>query len=62
MPHVKQFFCGDVVPGCTAVFHAEDDQAVLQQVAAHAAKDHGITEVTPDMAEDVLSHIHAASS
>ena len=32
---MKQFRCGDVVPGCTSAFVGTDDE-ILGQVAAHA--------------------------
>ncbi len=45
--------CGDVMPGCAATFSNEDKDAMMQEVAAHAAADHGITEITPEVAEAV---------
>lgn len=53
----KQFGCGDVIQGCKAVFTAENEQGILQQVAKHAAQDHGITEVTPEIVAQVKSAI-----
>jgi predicted small metal-binding protein len=52
-PHVKTFACGDVVPGCTAHFTAADEAAVLGLVAAHAAADHGLTSVSPELVHAV---------
>lgn len=43
---MKQFACGDVVPGCTRTFRGTEDQ-VLGAVAVHAQHDHGLT-VIPD--------------
>ena len=37
--------CGDVVPGCAAVFEGSNDNEVLAQVADHAASEHGLTEI-----------------
>lgn len=37
--------CGDVIPGCAAVFHHETVDGLLGQVAEHAEADHGITEI-----------------
>ena len=37
--------CGDVVPGCAAVFEAETKDELLGEVAAHAEADHGISEI-----------------
>ncbi|GAB3992752.1 DUF1059 domain-containing protein [Nocardioides marmoraquaticus] len=41
--------CGDVMPGCTATFDNADRGALLADVASHAAADHGVTELTPDV-------------
>ena len=49
--------CGDVMPGCAAHFEAETQDGLLEQVAAHAAADHGITEITPDVAQAVEGKI-----
>ncbi len=50
---MKQFACGAVVPGCTATFEAEDQDQILQQVAAHAREDHGMDEVPDAVVEQV---------
>jgi predicted small metal-binding protein len=39
--------CGDVMPGCAARFEHTDRDALLAQVAGHAAEAHGITDITP---------------
>jgi predicted small metal-binding protein len=52
----KQFGCGDVVQGCKFVVTAENEQALMQQVVAHAAKVHGMKEVPPE----VLAKVKAA--
>lgn len=54
---MKKFSCGDVIPGCTAAFTAETDDEILAQVAVHARDDHGITEVTPEMVEQLTAAI-----
>jgi predicted small metal-binding protein len=54
---MKTFACGDVVPGCTATFTGPDDDAVLAQVAAHAAADHGLGAVPPELVEQVRASI-----
>lgn len=41
----KSMACGDVVPGCAAVFEGNTDNEVLAQVADHAAAEHGLTEI-----------------
>lgn len=49
--------CGDVMPGCTARFENNNQQAMLQEVAVHAASAHGIQEITPEVMEAVQSKI-----
>lgn len=49
--------CGDVMPGCAATFEAGDQGDLMSAVAAHAAADHGITEITPEIATAVQSKI-----
>ena len=56
---MKQFRCGDVVPGCSATFHGAEDE-ILAEVAGHAQRDHGMTEVGPELVEAVRAHMHAA--
>jgi len=50
---MKEFSCGDVVPGCTAVFTGADEQQVLEQVAVHARRDHGIETISDDLVMQV---------
>lgn len=58
---MKRFDCGDVVPGCQATFRATDDDAILRQVAHHAHDDHGLTEVSADLARAVTAAIREAA-
>jgi predicted small metal-binding protein len=53
--------CGDVMPGCSARFENADKDQMLSEVAAHAAADHGITEITPEVLHLVDSNIVYAS-
>jgi len=54
---VKQFACGDVVPGCDARWAYETDDELMRDVAEHAAAVHGMPEVTPDLVVRVRSRI-----
>ena len=45
--------CGDVMPGCDATFEADDKDALMAQVVQHAEADHGVTEITPEVAQAV---------
>ena len=57
---MKQFACGDVVPGCDAVFVCSSEDEILAEVAAHAAAAHGIAEVPAELVEQVRSLVIAA--
>ena len=57
---MKQFACGDVVPGCDVHWAYESDLELMRDVADHAAEVHGIEEVTPDLVAQVRSRILCA--
>jgi predicted small metal-binding protein len=54
---VKEFKCGDVVPGCDAVISGETDDEILKEVAVHAREKHGMDEVPPDVQDSVRASI-----
>lgn len=54
---MKQFACGDVVPGCASRWVCDTDDDVLAAVAAHAAADHGILTVPTELVDEVRRHI-----
>ena len=49
--------CGDVMPGCSAHFTAPTEDELLAQVAEHAKDDHGVEEITPEIAGQVRAAI-----
>jgi len=53
----KYIACAEIVPDCSFTATADTDQELMQKVAAHAAHDHGITEVTPELAAKVKAAI-----
>lgn len=57
---MKTFACGDVIPGCGARFTATDEGGISAQVAGHAAADHGVTDITPELVQAVRAHIVSA--
>ncbi len=52
-----QLACGDVMPGCPTTFSESNRDALVRAVSAHAAQEHGITEITPEIAEAVSAQI-----
>lgn len=54
---MKQFSCGDVVPGCRAVFKGETDADILAAVAGHAKQDHGMMDIPAELVERVRALI-----
>jgi predicted small metal-binding protein len=58
---MKQFACGDVVPGCDAHFVGSDEDEILALVAAHAAEVHDLVAVPQSLVDEVLRHITAAA-
>ena len=59
-PHfddAKRIACAEIVPDCPFTASAATEEELLQKVAAHAAHDHGITEVTPELAAKVKAAI-----
>ena len=54
---MKQFACGDVVPGCGERFTGATTDDILGQVAAHAATDHGLAEVPPEVVDAVRAAV-----
>jgi predicted small metal-binding protein len=53
----KNIACGDIVPGCAFIATGATDDEIIAQVAAHAAHDHGVTEITPELAAQVKAAI-----
>lgn len=58
---MKEFCCGDVVPGCTSTFRAATEEQVLMQVAAHAKEAHGMASVPPEIVAQVRQRIRDAA-
>jgi predicted small metal-binding protein len=54
---VKQFACGDVVPGCDARWVCRTEDELLVHVAAHAREEHGLTEIPVALVDEVRSRI-----
>ena len=49
----KHISCGDLVTGCEFTAEAASESELIEQVKAHAAREHGVKEVTPELAAKV---------
>jgi predicted small metal-binding protein len=58
----KHIECKNLVPGCPFTASADSEEELVKQVAAHAAHAHGITDVTPELAEKVKSAIRTEAA
>lgn len=59
---MKEFACGDVVPGCVAKFKATSADDILKQVAQHAHDDHGLHDISAELVAAVQSNIRDVSA
>ncbi len=53
----KHIACAAIMPECPFTASAPTEEELLQKVAVHAARDHGITEVTPELLAKVKAAI-----
>ena len=53
----KQISCNDIVTGCEFTATAPSEQELIAKVASHAEKDHGVQEVSPELAAKVKAAI-----
>ena len=54
---MKQFRCGDVVPGCQWVTRNDDEQQLFADIHVHARDTHGMDEVPPEVVDAIRSVI-----
>jgi predicted small metal-binding protein len=57
---MKQFRCGELIPGCEAAFQGETEDEVLAQVGAHARDEHGMDEVPPEVVDQIRASMSEA--
>jgi len=55
----KHIACGDIVDGCSFTVDAATESELVEQVKAHAAKEHGVKEITPELAAQVKAAIQS---
>jgi predicted small metal-binding protein len=53
----KHLACKEIVPDCSFVASAATEEELLKKVAVHAAHDHGIKDITPELAAKVKAAI-----
>jgi predicted small metal-binding protein len=53
----ERIACGDVVQGCQFTAEADTEEELLRAVQAHAAAEHGVKEITPELAAEVKAAI-----
>lgn len=56
----KRIACGDIIPGCSFTATAATEEELMKKVVAHAGRDHGVTEVTPELADKVKAAIRTS--
>jgi predicted small metal-binding protein len=54
---MKQFKCGDVVPGCQWVTRSDDEQQLFEEIQTHARDEHAMDEVPPEVADQIRNVI-----
>jgi predicted small metal-binding protein len=54
----KMLRCGDLMPGCEAVVEGENVDEIMAKAAEHAATAHGLTDITPELAQKLQAAIH----
>ena len=50
---MKQFRCGDVVPGCGWITRNDDEQVLFADISEHAREAHGMDEVPPEVVDQI---------
>ena len=50
---MKQFYCGDVVPGCKWVTRRDGEEELFEEISLHAHDAHGMDEVPPEVVDQI---------
>lgn len=53
----KHIACNDVVKGCAFTASAPTEAELIEKVTQHAAEQHGVARVTPELASQVKAAI-----
>jgi predicted small metal-binding protein len=54
---MKEFHCGELVPVCPVVIHAEDEDELFRKISTHARDAHGMDEVPPEVVDAIRRKI-----
>ena len=54
---MKELRCSDLNPGCSFRAEGKDVAEVMQKATEHARKDHGMTQIPPDVAQKAQAAI-----
>jgi predicted small metal-binding protein len=53
----KHIACGDIVSGCKFTTSAATEEELIRQVTQHAAREHGVTDLSPELEARVKAAI-----
>ena len=53
----KQLRCADLMPGCSFVAEGKDEEEVMKKAAEHAARNHSMSSIPPEVAAKAKSAI-----
>ena len=59
---MKEFKCGQLVPGCSWHTHADDDAEIVRRASAHLRSAHGEAQVRETMIEEIKKRIHEVAN
>jgi predicted small metal-binding protein len=55
--NAKYLSCAEIMPGCSFTASAATEEELIKKVTAHAAQQHGLAELTPELAAKVRAAI-----
>lgn len=53
----KTLHCTEVVPGCAHTMSGETEDEVMRQASEHAAAEHAMTGISPELTEKIRERI-----
>lgn len=55
---MKEFKCGQLVPGCAWETHAEEEAEVLRRASEHLRMAHGEAHLRGNLVEEIKKRVH----